>query len=107
MLVAVDEGVSGPVVLVRHRHQARLDRRAPLNRWILGEASKAVAETSEAIEAFRFNDAANAVYRFVWSVLCDWCLELSKPVLQGDAPDAEQGTGDGSRWTERSQPRPW
>ena len=59
--------------------------RAPLNRWILGEASKAVAETSEAIEAFRFNDAANAVYRFVWNLFCDWHLELAKPVLQGGA----------------------
>ncbi len=57
--------------------------REPLNRWILGEAAKAVAETSEAIESFRFNDAANAAYRFVWSVFCDWCLELAKPVLQG------------------------
>jgi valyl-tRNA synthetase len=59
--------------------------KAPLNRWILGEAARAVAETSEAIEAFRFNDAANAAYRFVWSVFCDWHLELAKPVLQGAA----------------------
>jgi valyl-tRNA synthetase len=59
--------------------------REPLNRWILGEASKAVAETGEAIEAFRFNDAANAVYRFVWNLFCDWHLELAKPVLQGGA----------------------
>jgi valyl-tRNA synthetase len=59
--------------------------REPLNRWILGEASKAVAETSEAIEGFRFNDAANAVYRFVWNLFCDWHLELAKPVLQGGA----------------------
>ena len=57
--------------------------REPLNRWILGEAAKAVAETSAAIESYRFNDAANAAYRFVWSVFCDWCLELAKPVLQG------------------------
>ena len=55
----------------------------PLNRWILGEAAKAVAETSEAIEGFRFNDAANAAYRFVWNLFCDWHLELAKPVLQG------------------------
>jgi len=59
--------------------------KAPLNRWILGEASRAVAETSEAIEAFRFNDAANAAYRFVWNLFCDWHLELAKPVLQGEA----------------------
>ena len=56
--------------------------REPLNRWILGEAAKAVAETSAAIESYRFNDAANAAYRFVWSVFCDWYLELAKPVLQ-------------------------
>jgi len=62
--------------------------REPLNRWILGEAAKAVEETSAAIETYRFNDAANAAYRFVWSVFCDWCLELAKPVLQsgGDGP---------------------
>ncbi len=60
----------------------------PLNRWMLGEASKAVAETSAAIESYRFNDAASAVYRFTWSVFCDWILELAKPVLQGEASDA-------------------
>ena len=59
--------------------------REPLNRWILGEAAKAAAETAFAIEAYRFNDAANATYRFVWSVFCDWHLELAKPVLQGPA----------------------
>ena len=55
----------------------------PLNKWILGEAAKAVAETSEAIEGYRFNDAANSAYRFVWNLFCDWHLELAKPVLQG------------------------
>jgi len=59
--------------------------KTPLNRWILSEAGRAVAETAQAIEAFRFNDAANAAYRFVWSVFCDWHLELAKPVLQGGA----------------------
>ena len=61
--------------------------REPLNRWILGEAASAVAETAGAILAYRFNDAANSVYRFVWSVFCDWHLELAKPVLQGAAAD--------------------
>ncbi len=62
--------------------------REPLNRWILGEAAKAAAETAGAIESYRFNDAASAVYRFVWSVFCDWHLELAKPVLQGAADGA-------------------
>ena len=62
--------------------------RESLNRWILGEAAKAAAETAGAIESYRFNDAAAAVYRFVWSVFCDWHLELAKPVLQGEADAA-------------------
>ncbi len=62
--------------------------REPLNRWILGEAARAAAETAGAIESYRFNDAANAVYRFVWSVFCDWHLELAKPVLQGETDAA-------------------
>lgn len=58
--------------------------KATLNRWILGEAQKAAAETTAAIEAYRFNDAAAAVYRFVWNVVCDWYVELAKPVLQSE-----------------------
>jgi valyl-tRNA synthetase len=57
-----------------------------LNRWIGHETARAAREVTEAIEAYRFNDAANAVYRFVWNVYCDWYLELSKPVLMG--PDS-------------------
>jgi valyl-tRNA synthetase len=57
--------------------------REPLNRWILAETARATAETAGAIEAYRFNDAANAAYRFVWNLFCDWHLELAKPVLQG------------------------
>ncbi|MGB7695560.1 MAG: valine--tRNA ligase, partial [Pseudolabrys sp.] len=54
-----------------------------LNRWIAHETAKAVAEVTEAIEAYRFNDAATAVYRFVWNIYCDWYLELAKPLLTG------------------------
>jgi valyl-tRNA synthetase len=54
-----------------------------LNAWIIGEAAKATTEVTTAIENFRFNDAANATYRFVWNIVCDWYLELAKPVLQG------------------------
>jgi valyl-tRNA synthetase len=63
--------------------------KATLNRWILGEAARAAAETTAAIEAYRFNEAAAAVYRFVWNVVCDWYVELAKPVLQGEGDAAE------------------
>lgn len=54
-----------------------------LNRWIAHETVQATREVTEAIEAYRFNDAAGATYRFVWNVYCDWYIELAKPVLLG------------------------
>ena len=54
-----------------------------LNRWIAHETARTAREVTEAIEAYRFNDAANAVYRFVWNIYCDWYLELAKPVFAG------------------------
>jgi valyl-tRNA synthetase len=54
-----------------------------LNRWAIGECAEAVREVTHAIEAYKFNEAAGAAYRFVWNVFCDWYLELAKPVLQG------------------------
>jgi valyl-tRNA synthetase len=62
-----------------------------LNRWALSECAKAVAEVSAGIQAYRFNEAALAAYRFVWNVFCDWTLELAKPVLQGaDGPAKDE-----------------
>ncbi|MBR1220247.1 valine--tRNA ligase [Bradyrhizobium sp. U87765 SZCCT0131] len=63
-----------------------------LNRWIAHETANAARETTEAIEAYRFNDAAGAVYRFVWNVFCDWYLELAKPVLTGPDGAAKDET---------------
>ena len=54
-----------------------------LNRWIAHETSRAVRDVSQAIETYKFNEAASAAYRFVWNVYCDWYLELAKPVLLG------------------------
>jgi valyl-tRNA synthetase len=62
-----------------------------LNRWIIHETAKAAAEVSDAISLYRFNDAANAVYRFVWNIYCDWYLELAKPFLVGsDGPEKNE-----------------
>jgi valyl-tRNA synthetase len=63
-----------------------------LNHWILGETEKAAAEVTAAIEAYKFNEAAGAIYRFVWNVYCDWYLELSKPVLTGPDGAAKHET---------------
>jgi len=63
-----------------------------LNRWIAHETALATREVTEAIEAYRFNDAAGAIYRFVWNVYCDWYLELAKPVLMGEESAAKSET---------------
>src|SRR5258707_13874265 len=60
--------------------------------WIAHETSRATREVTEAIEAYRFNDAANAIYRFVWNVYCDWYVELAKPVLLGEEGAAKTET---------------
>ena len=54
-----------------------------LARWIVGETEKAVKEVEGAILSYRFNDAANGAYRFVWNIFCDWFLEFAKPVFDG------------------------
>src|SRR5215813_7999295 len=54
-----------------------------LNRWIAHESTRAVREVTQAIETYKFNEAASVAYRFVWNVYCDWYLELVKPVLLG------------------------
>ena len=58
-----------------------------INRWALTEAARAVAEVTAMLDAYRFNDAAGAAYRFVWNIFCDWYVELAKPVLQGEGVD--------------------
>ncbi|MHA7826664.1 MAG: valine--tRNA ligase [Roseovarius sp.] len=54
---------------------------ATVNKWIVGETAKVREVVDEALENFRFNDAANALYAFVWGRVCDWYVEFSKPLL--------------------------
>ncbi|ANM03962.1 valyl-tRNA synthetase [Rhizobium phaseoli] len=60
-----------------------------INRWILTELARTERDVTEALEAFRFNDAAGALYRFVWNEVCDWYLELLKPVFNGEDAGAK------------------
>ncbi|MEH6695874.1 MAG: valine--tRNA ligase [Hyphomonas sp.] len=65
---------------------------SPVNRWVLGELAACEAEATKAIAEYRFNDAAGALYKFIWNVLCDWYLELIKPLLMGMDDTAKQET---------------
>ncbi len=55
-----------------------------LNKWIISETVKTTAEVTRCIEAYRFNDAADAAYKFTWDTFCAWYLEMSKPLLSGE-----------------------
>ncbi len=61
-----------------------------LNRWIVGELGATREAVTEALEAYRFNEAAQAIYRFVWDRFCDWYLELAKPTLEAGGREAEE-----------------
>jgi valyl-tRNA synthetase len=69
-----------------------------LNKWIIGETAKARQDVDAALENFRFNDAANTLYAFIWGKVCDWYVEFSKPLLQGDNADARAETQTTMKW---------
>lgn len=54
------------------------------NRWIIGETAKVLAEVDAAMAEFRFDQAADALYKFVWGKVCDWYVEFAKPLFDGD-----------------------
>ncbi|MEM8629935.1 MAG: valine--tRNA ligase [Pseudomonadota bacterium] len=60
------------------------DANQTVNRWIIGETAKVREEVDAALAAYRFNDAANALYAFVWGKVCDWYLEFSKPLFASE-----------------------
>ena len=62
--------------------------KATANRWIIGETAKTLAEVNAALEDFRFDTAASALYAFVWGRVCDWYVEFAKPLFDG--PDAQE-----------------
>ncbi|HEY7798457.1 MAG TPA: valine--tRNA ligase [Hyphomonadaceae bacterium] len=76
-----------------------LKARHTLNRWIISEAARTAKEVSDGITAYKFNEAAGSLYRFVWNVFCDWYLELIKPVLNGDDAAAKAETRATAAWT--------
>ncbi|WP_375254938.1 class I tRNA ligase family protein, partial [Yoonia sp.] len=77
---------------------ARPDATQTLNKWIIGETAKTRETVDAAMEAYRFNDAADALYAFTWGKVCDWYLEFSKPIMQGDDATAKLETEQTLRW---------
>jgi valyl-tRNA synthetase len=66
-------------------HKNPPEAQLTVNRWIIGEVATTVQKLDAAIAGYRFDEAANTIYSFVWNSFCDWYLELTKPILQNDA----------------------
>ncbi|MCU0620817.1 MAG: valine--tRNA ligase [Gemmatimonadales bacterium] len=82
--------LDGPVRPLAGRPDAIRDTELTLaDRWIIARCDATIREATEAYERFRLNDAATAIYRFLWSDLADWYIELVKPRLYGEAPGAD------------------
>jgi valyl-tRNA synthetase len=79
----------------------QFDPRTPtqaVNRWIVGETAKTLDIVTRELEARRFNEAAGALYKFVWNVYCDWYLEFIKPLLNGEDEAAKLETRRTAAW---------
>lgn len=71
-----------------------------VNKWIIGALMDAKQGIEKALADYRFNDAANTIYQFVWGTFCDWYLEFTKPLLgEGNSNDTlKQETRDTIGW---------
>ncbi len=62
-----------------------------VNRWIVGALVQAERRLAAALDGYRFNEAAAAIYQFAWNSVCDWYLEFTKPILTGEpGPDLDE-----------------
>jgi len=75
-----------------------LAARVTVNRWIAGETARTEALVRKALNEYKFNEAAAALYQFVWNVFCDWYLELIKPILNGTDEAAKAETRATTAW---------
>lgn len=69
-----------------------------VNKWIIAKAQEATREVTENLNNYRFSDAANAVYQFVWGAFCDWYIEMIKPILYGESEAEKAETRAAFAW---------
>jgi valyl-tRNA synthetase len=69
-----------------------------VDRWIMSRLNRVSGKVSEALNSYRFNDAAGMLYNFVWHEFCDWYLEAIKPTLYGKEGENRQHATLGVLW---------
>jgi valyl-tRNA synthetase len=69
-----------------------------VNQWLVGQLKAAQDRISAGLDGYRFNEAANEAYHFVWGTFCDWFVEFSKPALQGDDGPAKTEAQATAAW---------
>lgn len=69
-----------------------------INKWIIAKAKEATKDVTDSLNSYRFSEAANAVYQFVWGTFCDWYIELSKPVFYGENAEDIKETRAVASW---------
>ena len=69
-----------------------------INKWIVAKAIETTKEVTDNLNNYRFSDAANAVYQFVWGTFCDWYIELTKPIFYGENIDDIKETRATAAW---------
>ena len=69
-----------------------------LNLWIVSELVRCVRTVNAGVDTYRFNDAAQGLYQFIWGTYCDWYLEFSKPLLMGDDAALKAETRATAAW---------
>jgi valyl-tRNA synthetase len=84
--------------VARDENYDPLAARVQVNRWITGETARARDIVTKAIEDYKFNEAASALYQFAWGIFCDWYVELIKPILTGDDETAKAETRATAAW---------
>ncbi|MCI4662966.1 MAG: valine--tRNA ligase [Neomegalonema sp.] len=69
-----------------------------VNKWIVGETARLRETCDAALEGYRFNDYAGALYAHTWNVFCDWYVEFAKPLFQGEDAAAKNETQATAAW---------
>jgi valyl-tRNA synthetase len=70
----------------------------PPDRWILSRLARVTVTVADALDAYRFNEAANTLYQFVWHEFCDWYLEIIKPALYDASDQTKQNAAKSVLW---------